>query len=448
MIRLSLNDVAGQMDAHLVGADAQFEGCSTDTRSLSKGELFVALRGPNFDGHTYLQTAAEKGATAIMIDQHCETTLPALKVDDTREALGELANLWRSRFDIPVIGITGSNGKTTVKEMLSAILNEKGKVLATQGNLNNDIGVPQTLFGLDRAHDFAVIEMGANHVGEIAQLGAIATPTIGLVTLCAPAHLEGFGSIDNVALTKGEIYQSLDATGTAIVNADDHYASLWRDMASGSRILNFGMDNRAEISAKNVELRASDSLFDLVIEGEIASLILPLPGKHNVMNALAATASAHAVGVQLNDIVAALSKIQGVAGRLQFKTARNGISVIDDTYNANPRSLAVAIDVLIKTDGRHWLVLGDMGELGPDAEQFHADVGEQAREKGVERMYCVGPLSQHAAVAFGAGAVHFANQQELISSLISELDTDITILVKGSRSARMETVVNALTGKN
>lgn len=447
MISLSLQHVADSLSATLYGEDRVFSGCSTDSRQIQEGQLFVALHGPNFDGHDYLDAAAQGGAVAAMIDTDHRTEMATLKVSNTRIALGDLAHVWRQRFTIPVVGITGSNGKTTVKEMLSSILTCGGRVLATRGNLNNDIGVPQTLFGLDKIHDFAVIEMGANHSGEIARLCDIANPVVAVVTQCAPAHLEGFGTVENVALAKGEIYQSLDSKGTAIINMDDRYASLWKQMAGNCQTTGFGLDKVADVTASAIRAGAQSSQFNLHLFDECMSIDLPLPGRHNIMNALAAAACAQALGISLDRVHKGLESISTVPGRLQFKPGRNGSSLIDDTYNANPGSFSAALDVLIQTHARHWLVLGDMGELGKESVLLHRQAGELARSKGVERLYTTGDYSVEAARAFGAGAGHFTDHESLINTITNELDKDVTLLIKGSRSARMETVVQALIAR-
>lgn len=447
MISLSLKQVAEGLNATLHGSDRVFNGCSIDSRQIREGQLFIALHGPNFDGHEYLDAARQRGAVAAMIDSDCQTEMATIRVSNTRIALGDLAHLWRLKFTIPVVGITGSNGKTTVKEMLSSILTCSGNVLSTRGNLNNDIGVPQTLFGLDKFHDFAVIEMGANHSGEIARLCEIATPSVAVVTQCAPAHLEGFGTVENVALAKGEIFESLDRNGTAIINRDDHYASLWKQMAGASKTTGFGLNNAADVTASAISMSTQNSRFNLHLFDKWTSIDLPLPGRHNIMNALAAAACAEALGVSLDTIRDGLESIGSVPGRLQFKPGRNGCSLIDDTYNANPGSLSAALDVLIQTNARHWLVLGDMGELGKESAQLHRQAGELARSKGVDRLYTTGDYSQEATRAFGAGAGHFADHESLIKTITNELDKDVTLLIKGSRSARMETVVQALIAR-
>ncbi len=452
MISLSLKAVANGIGAELHGPDLTFTGCSTDTRTLREGELFVALHGPNFDGHEFVDSAEKSGAVAAIVDRPVETGLPLLQVRDTQRALGELAALWRDKFQIPVVAITGSNGKTTVKEMLSSILSCGGNVLATKGNFNNEIGVPQTLFNLDQKHDFAVIEMGANRPNDIARLCEIAKPEIGLVTLCAPAHLEGFGSIEGVADAKGEIFEALGHEGTAIINADDKFASLWRKKAGASRVITFGMMDTAspcpaDITAAIAAINMVGSHIRLHIPGEEIDVRLPLPGRHNIMNALAATACAVAIGIDAEKIRYGLEQVEVVPGRLQFKRVGKKLIVIDDTYNANPGSFTVALDVLISSSGEQWLVLGDMGELGSSAIRLHREAGQRACFAGIDRFFTIGRLSRHAAEAFGPDAEHFTDLETLIdriTTLKKASDKDITLLIKGSRAAQMERVVQAL----
>jgi len=451
MISLSLQTVADNLHATMSGDDVVFTGCSTDSRSIKKGELFVALRGPRFDGHDYLSVAEEAGAKAVMIDKDAKTNLPTLRVENTRHALGDLAAIWRSHFNMPVVAITGSNGKTTVKEMLRSILTRCGNVLSTKGNLNNDIGVPQTLFNLDQKHDFAIIEMGANHMGEIVRLCEMAKPMVAVVTQCAPAHLEGFGTIESVALAKGEIFESLPKEGIAIINADDDYSPLWKQMSGECRVIRFGLQDTVDITASIISVNTKSSHFKLKALVKEIDVKLSLPGRHNIMNALAATACAKALDVSLNDIRDGLEAMQSISGRMQFKSGCQNLQIIDDTYNANPGSFSAALDVLINSTGRHWLALGDMGELGGSSKSLHEDVGELARHAGVERLFTIGELSQKAAEAFGAGAEHFTDHAEMIEkikSLTNESDKDITLLIKGSRAARMEMVVQELESEH
>jgi UDP-N-acetylmuramoyl-tripeptide--D-alanyl-D-alanine ligase len=447
MITMLLSEAAHIVSGQLRGADARFTGCSIDSRALRDGELFVALRGVRYDGHDFVGAAQAAGARAALVQREIATDLPCVMVADTRLALGILAADWRRRFALPVIAVTGSNGKTTVKEMLRAIFSDTGPVLATVGNLNNDIGVPLTLFGLGAGQRCAVVEMGANHPGEIGYLSRMAAPDVAIITQCAPAHLEGFGSVMGVARAKGEIVDGLAPDGTAVINADDAFADLWRQLAGRRRILSFGLRSPADVRAEGLSLEpdGSGSTFELVAPKTRVPVRLPLPGEHNVMNALAAAAAALAASVDGATISAGLARVRAVPGRLAVRRGLRGSRIWDDTYNANPGSLAAALKVLGGDRRRHWLVLGDMGELGVEAPELHAAAGVQARESGVERLFTLGTLSGHAARAFGAGAEHHTECDALIARLRSELAPDVAVLVKGSRLSRMERVVAALT---
>lgn len=450
MINLSLSEATQAMHAHLLGTDARFSGVSTDTRELSRGELFFALKGERFDGHEMLAQAAERGAAGAVVARDSASTLSLLRVEDTRQALGELARAWRDRFRVPVTAVTGSNGKTSTKEMIASILRTRGEVLATEGNLNNDIGVPKTLFRLSPQHEFAVIEMGANHAGEIAQLVRIAAPRVALVTMCGPAHLEGFGSLDGVAQAKGEIYAGLGPQGTAVINADDPYAPLWRAIAAPARIINFAINHPAEINARGIVLQGlvEGSAFTLVTPiGEIA-VTLPLAGQHNVANALGAAGVAFALGFSLDQIKRGLETTPRVKGRLQLRTGYRGLVIVDDSYNANPASLAAAVAALEQRAGRRWLLLGDMGELGHDGPGLHREAGLNARNKGIERLLTLGPLAREAGLSFGAGARHFSTHEEAIDAVRAAAAPNITLLVKGSRMMQLERVVAALTAED
>lgn len=444
MIRMRLSEAAPSIDGVLGGADVEFVGCGTDTRSLRPGELFVALPGPRFDGHRFVADALGRGASAAMLAHASEVSLPTLLVSDTRVALGRLARRWRDRFELPVIAVTGSNGKTTVKEMLVSILATGGQVLGTRGNLNNDIGVPLTLFGLAEKHEYAVIEMGANHAGEIALLCQIAGPTIALVTQCAPAHLEGFGSVEGVARAKGEIFAGLGEEGVAVINADDEFADLWTAVAGTRRRVRFGLEARAEVTATLLGAVTDGSRFQLHTPAGSLALWLRLPGRHNVMNALAAAACTHALGLPLDRIGTGLESMRPVRGRLEACSGPRGVRVFDDTYNANPGSLQAALEVLASCAGERWLLLGDMRELGAHAEELHRHAGKMARALGVDRLYATGELSRHAVAAFGGGAKHFDSITALVASLTDDLHKDVTVLVKGSRSMQMERVVRSL----
>ena len=444
-VSMNLSELAVAIGGQLQGSDGRFDGVSTDTRNITAGKLFVALRGERFDGHEYIGQAAAQGAVAAMVDTPVDAVLPQLLVDDTRLGLGRMAAAWRQRFQLPLVAVTGSNGKTTVKEMLASILSANGdEVLATAGNFNNDIGMPLTLLRLQEQHRAAVIEMGANHHGEIDYLTHIARPTVALITNAGQAHLEGFGSVEGVSRAKGEIYAGLAEDGIAVINADDDYAAYWLSLNSGRTRLTFGLQAGADVSA-DVETSAAGQRLALHTPIGDSLVQLSLPGRHNVLNALAATAAAIAAGADLEMVKQGLESVAAVRGRLNLRRGLHASLVIDDTYNANPSSLAVGLEVLMAQPGQRVLVLGDMGELGENAEQMHRQMGELAREMGVDALYCIGELSRRAAQSFGDQALHFDNKETLISALKGLVSTELTLLVKGSRRMRMEEVVAALT---
>ena len=435
--------------------ERSFSGVSTDSRSVAPGELFVALSGPNFDGHAFVPKAVERGAAAALVSRAQDLPLPQLPlpqllVPDTLAALQAYAASWRAEFSLPLIGVTGSNGKTTVKQMLAAVLAPLGPVLATAGNYNNHIGVPLTLCRLRAEHRAAVIEMGANHRGEIAQLADIARPNIGVVTQAGDAHLEGFGSREGVARSKGELFAALADEAVAIINADDVQAPLWLELAGGSRVIRFGLSADADVRAEDIQGLPAEAPaemhFTIHAFGARAAVRLPLPGRHNVLNALAATAAALAAGLELDQIAQGLAQVQPAGGRLSWKAGRHGTRVLDDSYNANPTSLQAALQVLAQCAPPRWVVLGDMAELGQDADELHVEAGFAARSLGVERLYSVGRYARSASVGFGRGGRDFADVDALARTLQDEIEPGVSVLVKGSRSARMERVVAALTG--
>ncbi|MEJ2391828.1 MAG: UDP-N-acetylmuramoyl-tripeptide--D-alanyl-D-alanine ligase [Gammaproteobacteria bacterium] len=440
----NLNAITDAAQGVLEGNSVQVNGINTDTRLIGPGQVFVALAGENFDGHDFVAQACQQGAAAVIVSSEIECRCPRILVKNTRVALGLIAQAWRRQFAIPLIAVTGSNGKTTVKEMINAIMSVQAETLATQGNLNNDIGVPLTLLRLRASHRCAVIEMGANHAGEIAWLTQIAEPTVALVNNAASAHLEGFGSLEGVAHAKGEIYGGLSPTGTAVINADDRYAGLWLELSKGKHVMRFGLDNEADVTAKWQVHDIGSKMTLFTPEGEI-EIKLNLPGRHNVMNALAASTAALAAGAKLTQIRDGLQAMHGVAGRLQVKPGFAGSRIIDDTYNANPDSLRAALDVMKNFQGRHFLALGDMGELGEGSMELHRTAGITAKNTGVDRLYTVGSMAKSAAISFGPDAFSYDDQHSMISALQGDLGKDVTLLVKGSRLAHMEKVVKALT---
>ena len=445
MMRLS--QAAQVVKGRLHGEDAGFEAVSKDTRSIRQGDLYVALRGERFDGHAFVARAQQAGAAGALVQQPQDVALAQVSVDDTRVALGELAAHWRMRFDGVLIGLTGSNGKTTVKEMCRHILQQHVQaadgseaVLATEGNLNNDIGMPMTLLWLRSHHRFAVIEMGANHMGEIDYLSRIARPDIALLNNAGPAHLEGFGSLENVATAKAEIFAGLREAGTAVINLDDRFAPQWLQQCRDSKRMTFSASN----AQADVFTRKLGGRLHVCTQTDTRPLSLAVPGRHNVMNALAATAACLAAGVELAVIAAALGSFRNIAGRLREHRLGNGAIVLDDSYNANPASVQAGIDVLAAKGGDSVLVLGDMGELGEDAEALHAAIGQYARKAGVQRLLATGELSRAAVEAFGEGASWFADKPQLAAALHGSLRDGCVVLVKGSRVMHMEQLVETL----
>ncbi len=448
MMRLA--EAATATRARAAGGDPLFTGVSTDTRTLKDGELFVALRGERFDGHAFLGTAKEKGAVAAMVDRafDAESSMPVLVVEDTKAGLGELAGYWRGRFSPALVAIAGSNGKTTVKEMLGAILRAhageaagESRVLQTQGNLNNEIGLPLTLLRLRASHRWCAIELGMNHKGEIAYLAAIARPTVALVNNAQREHLEFMNSVQEVAAENASVYAALPGDGVAVVNADDPQASFFRKAAGARRIVEFGLHATAAVSG-SYALKTLESDVEIRTATGSARATLAIPGLHNVRNALAAAACAYAAGVDLKSIGAGLTSFRPYSGRLQVKQAASGATVIDDSYNANPDSVRAAIDVLAGCEGPTALVLGDMGEVGTQGPQFHREVGSYALSRNITSVYALGNATRDTVQAFGKGARHFETVEELVEHIEGK-----TILVKGSRFMRMERVVAALTGR-
>ena len=447
---LLLSEVADALDGRLVSADSRFNGVSIDSRAISKGQLFIALTGPRFDGHDYLNEVAAKGEVAALVEREVpESALPQLVVKDARVALGQLGALNRAGYAKPVAAITGSSGKTTVKEMLACILRTRGPVLATKGNLNNDLGVPLTLLELTREHTSAVIELGASRIGEIAYTVAMTKPHVVVLNNAGTAHVGEFGGPDKIVEAKGEIIEGLAADGIAVLNLDDKAFAIWHARAAGRQVLSFSLKNpEADFYASDLSLDARGCpRFTLHSPQGIEPVQINLLGTHNVANALAAAAAAHALGVSLFGIKTGLEAVQPVKGRAVAQVTSTGLRIIDDTYNANPTSMCAAVDILAAFSGRTVLVLGDIGELGEWAEQGHREVGAYAADK-VSALYAVGPLMAHAVAAFGHQARHFANQADLIKALRAEHETNTTILIKGSRSAAMENVVAALCGSS
>ncbi|OOG44946.1 UDP-N-acetylmuramoyl-tripeptide--D-alanyl-D-alanine ligase [Rhodanobacter sp. C06] len=444
MMRLSA--IAMWTHGRLLGDDAAVGGVAIDTRKLKAGDLFAAFKGERVDGHDYLAQAAAAGAAGALVSRKLDSPLPQVLVDDVEAALGDLASAVRAQRHARVIGITGSNGKTTVKTLAASILSLHGHTHVNTGSFNNEIGLPLTLLAMPEDAEYAVLEMGAGKPGDIAYLAAIARPEIGLVNIIAPAHLERMGSVEGVAETKGALYQALPADGVAIINADDAFAGFFAGLAGTRRVLRFGLEHKADVGADIVEQRADGSRFVLSTPEGDAEVNLALPGRHNVANALAAASVALALEVPLTTIVAGLEQARAVAGRLRRIALPGGVTLIDDSYNANPSSMAAAIDTLALAAGERWLALGDMAELGADAHALHAGVGARALERGIERLFAVGPLGAATVEAFGTGGEHYADKAALIAALKAGLHDGVTCLVKGSHSSGMDEVVKALEG--
>jgi len=438
---LRLDELAQMASGRLIGDDVPVESVSTDTRRLVPGQLFVALRGPNFDAHALIEAGAASNAAGVLVDRRLSVKTPQIVVDDTLTALTRIAAAWRNRLDTRVVALTGSNGKTTVKEMTASILRHIGAVLATRGNLNNHIGVPLTLLSLRPVHRCAVVELGANHPGEIQALSALAAPDAALVNNAGPAHLEGFGDLEGVARAKGEIFSGLRVSGIAIINADDRFCDYWKGLNQDRKCITFGLDTTADVAGSwkpGAPLSVRTPFGGVEIQ-------VPLNGRHNAMNALAATALSLAVGATTEQIARGLEQVRPVSGRLNTRAGVAGAEIIDDTYNANPASLTAALEVVSDLGGETWLVLGDMGELGSEASGFHRQAGELARRCGVTRLYGVGPLSLGAVTAFGVGARHFDDAGRLAATIAAELRSGVRVLVKGSRAMQLENVVAVLT---
>jgi UDP-N-acetylmuramoyl-tripeptide--D-alanyl-D-alanine ligase len=444
---MSLRQAAEAIGARTVGADARFAGVSTDSRTVAPGELFVAIRGERFDGHAFLGMAQERGAAAAMVDERGagEAPLPLLVVADTREGLGRLGGHWRSRFAPALIAITGSNGKTTTKEMLASILRAhagEAAVLATHGNLNTDIGVPLTLLRMRAAHRYCAVELGMNHPGEIARLAALARPTLALVNNAQREHMEFMRTLQAVAEENASVFGALPADGIAVINADDPQAQVFRRAAGGRRSVAFGIDNPATVRG-GYALKPLESELTISMPGSRIETRIAIPGLHNVRNALAAAACGFSAGIAAAAIGAGLEAFRPYSGRMQVRRLAHGATLIDDSYNANPDSVRAAIDVLAALPGPTLLVLGDMGEVGEQGPEFHAEVGRYARERGVGTLFAIGAATRAAVAAFGAGARHFEDW----NALVAQARDAENLLVKGSRFMRMERIVAALAGE-
>jgi UDP-N-acetylmuramoyl-tripeptide--D-alanyl-D-alanine ligase len=447
-MKRTLADAAAVTGGELIGGDGAFGVVSTDTRNLHAGALFVALKGPNFDGADFVAAAAERGAAGALVERRADAMLPQIVVPDALRALQTLGRTWREGFSLPIVAVAGSNGKTTAKGMTEAILAQLGACMATPGNLNNHIGVPVTLLRLDAALQSAVIELGANRVGDVAELMALVQPTVGLITNAGAEHLEGFGDLDGVAKGEGETVSCLKATATAVINADDAYADYWRGVSGTQRVATFGVRAKADFMARdvlqNIENGGFVTRFTLVSPAGERAVIMHVGGAHNIGNALAAAAAASAAGASLEHIAAGLAAFRAVAGRLQLKAGLGGSWIIDDSYNANPSSVRAGLDVLGALPAEKWLILGEMAELGDFRDSSHRDIGTYARERGVRRLLAVGDPSRLAVEAFGAGGEWFADVAALTQRALADLKQGVAVLIKGSRVNKLERVVQAV----
>jgi UDP-N-acetylmuramoyl-tripeptide--D-alanyl-D-alanine ligase len=450
---MALSQAAAMAKGKLYGEDASFSGVGIDSRRIDKNSLFVAIPGERFDGHDFVNDAGTCGASGAMVAELQDSSLSQILVKDTTRALGLLGSQWRSQFELPVAAITGSNGKTTVTAMVASIFRQAGNCLAPEKSFNNQWGMPLTLLNLNADHDFAVIEMGANHPGEIDYLSRLARPTIALINNVSSAHVEGLGSIDEIARAKAEIFAGLGDRGIAVLNADDEFFPFWCGQFSGvvnhGRVVTFGRQGGAEISCTDPKLGISQSCFELKLDSQSVQINLPLPGEHNVMNALAAAAVAHAAGVGPEKIRSGLQAVKGVAGRLEFGRGAGGSKIVDDSYNANPESIKAAINVMGRLPGKKFAVLGIMAELGSSGPGLHYEIGAYALEHGINNLFCYEPgeagLAQQYAAGFGPGSILFTDISEMIEAVRQRLTEDVVVLVKGSRSSRMERVVAAIT---
>ena len=461
MIRLKLSEIAAALGCPppapaangRAGKELAVESIVTDSRKVDFGALFAALPGSQVDGHDFAPAAVKLGAVALLVERRLELPgeldVPQLVVDDVLRALGTLATLLRERLDPRVVGITGSNGKTTVKEMVASILRPQGPVLATRGNYNNELGVPLSLFELEPRHRYAVLELGASKAGDIAYLAGIVKPDVAVITNIGPAHLGGFGSLEGVARAKGEIYAALAEDGCAVINADEPWTGLWAGLNRARRVITFGTRGGSD-----VRLEGSEEAPRVLTPAGAFDYRPALPGRHNLLNALAATAVALALdpdqgpGRGLDSIRRGLEAVKPVPGRLNFIETEEGWTVIDDTYNANPASLYSALQVLSDMQGTPWLVLGDMKELGSDSHKMHSEVGDAAKAMGVARLFATGEMARYTVDAFGEGAEHFESREALAEAVRHSLRPGINCLVKGSRSMGMEAVVEAITRKS
>jgi UDP-N-acetylmuramoyl-tripeptide--D-alanyl-D-alanine ligase len=445
---MQLNEINTIVGGELFGENVSINKVSIDTRTLQPDDLYLAIKGPNFNGNDFVAQAEAAGAAAVLLERDVNTSMPKIVVKDTHLALAELAKAVRQKSALPLCGITGSNGKTTVKEMIAAILTVNAETLSTQGNFNNDIGVPLTLLRLHQRHQYAVVEMGANHSGEIEYTGHIAQPDVAVITNVGEAHIEGFGDLAGVAKAKSELIQSLGEKGVAVLNADDDFFEFWQGIAGKRKVISFGLSDKADVSAVEINSRIEDKQFvtefTLITADNAIAMQISLAGKHNVINALAAAAACMAMGVELKQIQQGLSKVKPVAGRLEPLLGEKGNIIINDSYNANPSSLKVALDVLQLCNGEPWVVLGAFGELGAESKKIHTELGGLIKSRDVVRLLAVGSDAESTTDTFGKGAFFFQTQSALIETLLNEITGKEALLIKGSRAQQMERVTEAL----
>lgn len=443
---MKLSEFANIIHGELLGDDKDFSAISTDTRTLKEGELFFALRGPNFDAHDCIDHAINAKAAGAVVSRDIKKSFPFIKVNDVHQALIHYAEHHRNKMNPKIIAVTGSCGKTTTRAMLASVFNLHGDTLWSEKSFNNDIGVPLTLLRLKENHQFAICELGANHPGEIAKLTHLVKPDIAIITNAAPAHLEGFGSLQGVACAKGEIFQGLSSNGIAIINNDDQFANFWKKLIGKHRIITFAIQHEADVKAKNIQINShSQANFILQLPNkEEVPIQLKIMGEHNVMNALATAAAAYASHIPIETIKAGIENCDAVNKRLVIKKGLGGSTIIDDSYNANPLSVSVAMQVLKNRPGVSVLVLGDMLELGENSVQMHRELGVKARHLGIDKLYCYGKLTKNTAQSFGNDAHYFESQDDLIDALKNILNKDATVLIKGSLSMNMSRVVSEI----
>lgn len=442
---MTLSELSKILNGTLIGNDAEFKHATIDSRNVQNGDCFLAIKGDFFDGHDFILEVAKKGAAVAIVDRDVVSEMPTIVVKNTRDALKDLARFYRENTSIPVAAITGSCGKTTTRALLENILKQHGNVLASKKSFNNDIGLPLTLLQLNPSHDYIVLEIGTNHPGEIAQLTAIAKPTVAAITMAASVHIEHFENVEAIAREKGAIFEGLSHDGIAVINADDDHAALWKKISGDHSVITFGCSQKADVIARDIQSTIDGkTIFTLVLPNETTFISFPLLGEHNVVNALAAAAMAFAMGITVTDIKKGLETIQPEYGRLVEKKGFAGALIIDDSYNANPASVKAAITLLTHLSRESILVLGDMAELGDISKSMHEEIGVFAKQSGLKQLFCYGKNTAFTAHTFGVNAQHFEDYDTLISALKNDMTADTTVLVKGSRSMKMETVVNAI----